>query len=51
MLGLGVVVLWSGYSLLFWGVAFLGGTELGFLTVVWPTHWQAPKSTAKAKKG
>ena len=50
MLALGIGVAWFGYALLFWGVAFISGKTLGFLTVIWPTRWaKRHASTAKPK--
>lgn len=55
MLGLGVAVLWSGYTLFAWGIALLGHKRLptghtpSFLDLAWPGKWTSGKSKGKAK--
>lgn len=55
MLGLGVAVLWSGYTLFAWGIALLGHKRLptghtpSFLDLAWPGKWASGKSNRKAQ--
>ena len=55
MVGAGIFVLWLGYATFYWGLTFLHGTSLGFLTVAkpgaWTKHVAAQKAPAKGKKG
>ena len=53
MIGAGIFVLWLGYATFYWGLTFLHGTSLGFLTVAKPGAWtakQAASQSAPAKK-
>lgn len=55
MVGAGIFVLWLGYAVTYWGLTFLHGTSLGFLTIAKPTVWAkkqaAAKTSAKPAKG
>lgn len=54
MIGAGIFVLWLGYAVTYWGLTFLHGTSLGFLTIAKPTAWTAKQAASKkpaAKKG
>ena len=48
MIGAGIFVLWLGYATFYWGLTFLHGTSLGFLTIAKPGAWTAKKAAAKA---
>ena len=54
MIGAGIFVLWLGYAVTYWGLTFLHGTSLGFLTIAKPTVWAKQQAASKkpaAKKG
>ena len=55
MIGAGIFVLWLGYAVTYWGLTFLHGTSLGFLTIAKPTAWaahvKAQQAAAQAKTG
>ncbi|MDA8311025.1 MAG: hypothetical protein M0Z46_10525 [Actinomycetota bacterium] len=51
MTGAGIFVLWLGYAVGYWGLTFLHGTSLGFLTIAKPGKWtkQAAATQPAAK--
>ena len=52
MLGAGIAAFWFGYTVLYWGAAFISGRTLSFKKIAWTDRGQitqAPKKTAKGK--
>ncbi len=50
----GIVILWLGYTTLYWGLSFLSDKNLSFTQVAWPgklpTAAPKKKPPAKGKK-
>lgn len=50
MVGAGVVVLWLGYVVTYWGGTYIVGKPLGFTTVAWRKTSVGTKAKATASK-